>query len=155
MEQKLHGNNYSSLIRYWLPNKIFKVMGGCHPDFGSSSIYMSSKVEENYNFNRLQLIRQLRIPYNEVWILSVTWCLQRSIEWDRTRLAITIQRRCDLGSQKTFKFSAWCYSDVGSLSIPIILKLKKTITTCLTYSDNCRFRMAIFEFLICFTMLYD
>ena len=40
--------------------------GGCYPDVGSTSISMNLKVEGNYNYNRLQLIRQLSIPYNEV-----------------------------------------------------------------------------------------
>ena len=45
---------------------MFKVAGGCYSDVGSSSISMSFIVEGNYNYNRLELFRQLSIPYNEV-----------------------------------------------------------------------------------------
>ena len=103
MEQKSLGYNHSTLIRYWLPNKIFKVAVGCYPDVGSSTISISLKVEGKYIYNRLQLIKQLPIPYNKVWILSVTRCSQSSIEWDRTCLAITIQLRCDLHFQKNIQ----------------------------------------------------
>ena len=96
----------------------------------------------------------MSIPYNEVGILSVTWCSQSSIEWYRTRLVLTIQHRCDLDSQKIFKVSAWCYPDVGSLSIPIILKLKKTTATCFKSSDNCRFRLATLEFDLFYVIIW-
>ena len=43
-------------------------------------------------------------------------------------------------------FSAWCYQDVTSLSIPIILNLEKTRTAGFNYSYNCRFRMAASKF---------
>ena len=151
MEQKSHGNNSSTLIRYWLPNKTFKVAGGCYSDVGSSSISMSLRVEGNHNYNRLQSISQLSIPYKkfDFWLSHDVYNQVLS----GTELVWQLPFNVDviLTPKKIFQVSAWCYPDFGSLSILIILKFKKTTTTCYNYSNECRFSMAT----LAFDLFYD
>ena len=99
MKQKSAGNNPSRSIQYWVLNGISKVSARCYSDYGSSSILLSLKFFETTITGSIWLDNCLSHMEKLIFLFFFHDVIHLNNEWNKSRMAIIIQRWYDIDSK--------------------------------------------------------